>query len=35
MLVALSRGVRQMQNPDGADVLAVGAVGQLRQVDDD
>jgi hypothetical protein len=33
MVAALSRGVRQMQESESADVFTVGALGQLRHVD--
>jgi hypothetical protein len=34
ILAALSRGVRQMPISESSDVFTVGALGQLRQVDD-
>jgi hypothetical protein len=34
LVAALSRGVRQVQSSESADVFTVGALGQLRQVDD-
>jgi hypothetical protein len=35
MLVALSRGVKPMPESESEDVLTVGALGQLRKIDDD